>query len=50
MSGSSVHSLSEFAQIHVYYVGDAVLPSHPHPLPPSTLFAFSLPQHLGLFQ
>ena len=35
-----VHSLPEFAQIHVHSVGDAIQPSHP--LPPSSPFAFSL--------
>ena len=48
-SGSSVlHSLPEFAQIHVYWVGDAIYPSHF--LPPSSPFAFNLSQHQGLFQ
>ena len=42
------HQLPEFAQIHVYRVGDAIQPSHPlsSPSPP----AFSLSQHQGLFQ
>ena len=42
-----LHHLPEFAQVHVHWVGDAILPSHP--LPPSS-FAFSLSQHRGLFQ
>ena len=47
--GSSVlHCLPQFAQIHVYWVGDAIQPSHPL-LPPS-LFALNLSQHQGLFQ
>ena len=37
MSGSSVfHYLPEFAQIHIYWVGDSIQPSHP--LPPPSLF------------
>ena len=38
----------EFTQIHVYWVGDAIQPSHPlsSPSPP----AFNLSQHQGLFQ
>ena len=47
--GSPVlHYLPEVAQIHVYWVGDAIQPSHPltTPLPP----AFNLSQHQGLFQ
>ena len=45
--GSSVlHYRLEFAQIHVHWVGDAILPSHPL-LPPSS-FALSLSQHQGL--
>ena len=39
--------LPEFAQIHVHWVSDAIWPSHP--LPPSSPFAFSFPQHWGLF-
>ena len=40
--------LPEFAQTHVHWVGNAIQPSHPlwSPSPP----AFSLSQHLGLFQ
>ena len=38
---------SEFAQIHVHWVGDAIQPCHP-PLPPSP-FAFHLSQHHSLF-
>ena len=47
--GSSVlHYLLEFAQIHVHWICDAVLPSHP--LRPPSPSAFSLPQHQGLLQ
>ena len=42
------HSLPGFAQTHVHWVGDAIQPSHP--LLPSSLFAFNLSQHQGLFQ
>ena len=41
------HSLSEFAQVHVHHISDAVPPSHP-PMPSST--ALNLSQHQGLFQ
>ena len=42
MSDSPVlHYLSEFAQIHVHWVGDAIQPSPP---------ALNLSQHQGLFQ
>ena len=42
------HHLPEFAQVHVYWVGDAIQPSHPlsSPSPP----AFNLSQHQGIFQ
>ena len=42
------HQLSEFTQTHVYWVGDAIQPSHPlsSPFPP----AFNLSQHQGLFK
>ena len=42
------HQLPELAQTHVYWVGDAIQPSHPlsSPSPP----AFNLSQHQGLFQ
>ena len=43
-----LHCLLEFAQIHVYWVGNAIQSCHPL-LPPSP-FAFSLSQHQGLFQ
>ena len=43
-----LHHLSEFAQIHVRWVSDAISPSHP--LLPPFPFAFNLPQHWGLFQ
>ena len=41
------HQLSELAQTHGHWVGDAIQPSHPlsSPSPP----AFSLSQHQGLF-
>ena len=39
--------LPEFAQVHVYWVSDAIQPSHP--LSPSSP-PFSLSQHQGLFQ
>ena len=49
MPGSLVlHCLPEFAQTYVYWVGDAIQPSHPL-LPPSP-FAFSLSQYQDLFQ
>ena len=43
-----LYYLLEFAQTHVYWVGDASQPSHPlwSPSPP----ALNLPQHQGLFQ
>ena len=42
------HQLLEFTQTHVYWVSDAIQPSHPlsSPSPP----AFNLSQHQGLFQ
>ena len=42
------HQLSEFTQIHVYLISDAIQPSHPllSPSPP----AWNLSQHQGLFQ
>ena len=42
-----LHYLPEFAQTHVYRVGDALQPSHPLSSPS---LVFSLPQHQGLFQ
>ena len=41
------HQLPEFTQTHVYWVGDAIQPSHPQlsPSPP----AFNLSQHQGFF-
>ena len=42
------HQLVEFAETHVYWVSDAIQPSHPL-LSPS-LPAFNLSQHQGLFQ
>ena len=41
-------SLLEFVQAHVYWVGDAIQPSHP--LSPSSPPAFNLSPHRGLFQ
>ena len=43
-----LHRLSEFAQTHVHWVGDAIQPSHSlsSPSPP----ALNLSQHQGLFQ
>ena len=41
------HQLLEFTQTHVYWVGDAIQPSHPL-LSPS--LAFNLAHHQGLFQ
>ena len=43
-----LHSLPEFAQIHVLGVGDAIQPSHP--LSPPSPPTFSLSQYQGLFQ
>ena len=42
------HQLPELALIHVYWVSDAIQPSHPlsSPSPPT----FNLSQHQGLFQ
>ena len=42
------HQLLELTKTHVYWVGDAIQPSHPlsSPSPP----AFNLPQHQGLFK
>ena len=42
------HQLPEFAQTHVYQVGDAMQPSHPLSSP--SPLAFNLSQHQGLFQ
>ena len=41
------HQLSEFAQTHIYRVGDAIQPSHPLSSPSP---AFNLSQYQGLFQ
>ena len=41
------HHLQEFAQTHVYWVGDAIPPSHPLSSPSP---ACNLSQHQGLFQ
>ena len=41
------HQLSEFTQMHVHWVGDAIQPSHPLSSP--SLPAFNLSQHRGLF-
>ena len=42
------HQLSELAQTHIHWVGDAIQPSHPlsSPSPPT----FDLSHHQGLFQ
>ena len=42
------HQLPELTQTHVYWVGDAIQPSHPlsSPSPP----AFNFSQHQGFFQ
>ena len=42
-----LHSLLEFAQTHISWIGDAIQPSHPLS-PPSP--AINLSQHQGLFQ
>ena len=42
------HYLLEFTQVHVHWVSDAIQLFHS--LPPSSLFAFNLSQHQGLFQ
>ena len=41
------HHLLEFARIHIYWIRDAIQPSHP--LPPSSPFTFNFPQHQGHF-
>ena len=41
-----LHGLSEFAQTHVHWVGDAIQPSHHLS---SSSPAFNFPQHQGLF-
>ena len=43
-----LHHLSEFSQVHVHSIGDAIQPSHP--LSPSSPSAFNLSQHQDLFQ
>ena len=49
MPGLSVHhQLPELAKTHVYWVGDAIQPSHPLLSPSPT--ALNLSQHQGLFQ
>ena len=45
---SASHHLPEFAQVHVYWIGDAIQPSHS--LMPSSSSALNLFQHQGLFQ
>jgi len=45
---SVLHYLPEFAQTHVYWVGDAIQPSSP--LSSASPPAFNLSQHQGLFQ
>ena len=44
----ALHHLPEFAQTHVYWVGDAIQPSHPLSSP--SPLAFNLSQHQGLLQ
>ena len=46
--GSPSFTISEFAQTHVYWVNDAIQPSHP--LSPLSPPALNLSQHQGLFQ
>ena len=41
-----LHYLSEFAQTHIHWVGDAIQPYHPLSLPSPAL---NLSQHQGLF-
>ena len=41
-------TISEFAQIRIHWVGDAIWPSHPLSSP--SPFAFNLSQHQGLFK
>ena len=41
-------TISEFAQIHVHWANDVILPSHPLPNP--SPFAFNVSQHQGLFK
>ena len=49
--GLPVHNqLLEFTQPHVHRVGDAVQPSHPHPLSSPSPPTFNLSQHQGLFK
>ena len=49
MPGFSVHhQLPEFTQTHVYWVNDAIQPSHPLSSP--SLPSFNLSQHQGLFK
>ena len=43
-----LHYLPDFAQIYVHCISDAIQPSHS--VPPSSPFAFILPQYQGLFQ
>ena len=43
-----LHYLPEFVQTHVQWIGDAIQPSHPLLL--TSLHAFNLSQHQGLFQ
>ena len=42
------HRLLDFAQVHVYCIGDAIQPSHLLML--SSLSALNLSQHQGIFQ
>ena len=45
---SVLYYLLEFVQTHVYWVSDAIQPSHP--LSPPSLLSLNLSQHQGLFQ
>ena len=45
---SVLHHLLKFAQVHVFWIGVAIRPSHP--LMPSFPTALNLSQHQGLFQ
>ena len=42
------HYLLELVQVLIRWISDAIQP--PHPLPPSSPFAFNLSKHQGLFQ
>ena len=44
------HRLLKFAQVHVHCIGDAIQPSHPHPLSSPSPLALNPSQHQGLFK